>query len=91
MAYRIRYRVDVEYLPPGIGPMGGTGASLPGEAPTGVGPTKAFFNQAGGQSSPTFTATDITNLLAALSVDISAQMNNAANLAQVQAFATGGG
>jgi hypothetical protein len=88
MAYRIRYQLNVEYLPPGVGPMSGTGASLPGMAPTGVGPTKAFFNAAGGQTSPTFTATDVTNLLASMSTDLSTQMNAA--LAQVQGFATGG-
>ena len=88
MAFRVTYQVRVEYLPPGIGPMGGTGASLPGIAPTGVGPTKAFFNQAGGQTSPTFTASDITTLTNNMASDISTQMNAA--IAQVQAFATGG-
>lgn len=88
MAYRIRYQVNVEYLPPGIGPMGGTGAVEPGMAPTGVGFTLAFFNAAGGQSSPTFLAGDITTLTNAMAADIAAQMT--ANIARVQGFATGG-
>jgi hypothetical protein len=70
--------------------MGGTGASLPGVAPTGVGPTKAFFNAAGGQTSPTFTSSDVTTLTNAMAADIAAQMNVAATLTQVQGFATGG-
>lgn len=90
MAYRITYQVRVEYLPPGVGPMGGTGASLPGIAPTGVGPTKAFFNQAGGVTSPTFLAADVTTLTNGMAADIAAQMNAPAILAQVQGFATGG-
>ena len=90
MAYRCTYEVHIEFLPPGVGPMGGTGASLPGIAPTGMGPQKRFFNQAGGVTSPTFTAADVTTLTNAMAADISAQMNVAAVLAQVQAFATGG-
>jgi hypothetical protein len=90
MAFRIRYSVAVEYIPPGVGPMGGTGASLPGMAPTGVGPTKMLFNAAGGQTSPTFTASDVTTLTNAMAADIAAQMNVPATLAQIAAFATGG-
>jgi hypothetical protein len=90
MAFRVTYMVRVEYLPPGVGPMSGTGAALPGLAPTGVGPTKALFNQAGGVTSPTFTASDVTTLTNAMAADIAAQMNVPATLAQIAAFATGG-
>lgn len=88
MAFRIRYVCYVENLPAGIGPMGGTAASSPGVAPTGVGFSLAFFNQAGGQVTATFQAADITTLTNAMAADIAAQMN--ANIARVQAFATGG-
>jgi hypothetical protein len=88
MAFRVRYMVAVEYLPPGIGPMGGTGAASPGMAPTGVGFSLALFNQAGGQTSPTFLAADITNLTNAMATDIAAQMTT--NIARIAGFATGG-
>lgn len=42
-------------------------------------------------NSNTFTATDVSNLLAAMASDLSAQMNVSATLTRVQNFSSGGG
>ncbi len=89
MAYAIGYELRVYWVPPGIGPS----SNAPGPGLNG-GPAQvlAFFNsQTGGYppNAPTFTAGDVTALLASMSTDLSTQMNAA--LARVQGFATGGG
>jgi hypothetical protein len=49
MAFRLRWQVNVEWIPPGVGPMAGAaqgvgfGAPGVGMAPTGVGPSLALF------------------------------------------------
>ncbi len=91
MGYRITYKCNVDWVGPGQGPMSGSTAAQVGDAPAGGAQRKSFFNAAGGQNSITFTSSDITTLLAAMSTDLSAQMNAAAALAQIQAFSTGGG
>lgn len=91
MSYRITYQVNVSWVGPGIGPMGGNSAAAPGLAPAGGAQVKALFNTNPGQNSATFTSSDITALTNAMAADIAAQMNVPATLAQVQAFASGGG
>lgn len=91
MSYRITYQVNVAWVGPGIGPMSGNSAVAPGLAPAGGAQVKALYNSGTGQSSGTFTASDVTNLTNAMAADIAAQMNVPATLAQVQAFSTGGG
>lgn len=89
MAYRITYQVQIYWVGPGLGPMGGQLAPVLPQAPAGGAQELDLFNQSGGQNSNTFTGTDITNLTNAMAADIAAQMN--ANIARVQGFATGTG
>ncbi len=91
MAYRLRYSVLVDWVPPGMGLGINYQTTQIGPQPAG-GPaqTLEFVNSAVPVSS-TFTSSDITSLLSTLTTDISAQMNAAATLARVQGFATAGG
>lgn len=96
MAYRLRYVVNVDWVGPGQGPMGGGLVPLAGFEAGGA-QTREFTNIAGGQNivgtgtGGAIATADITTLTNAMAADISAQMNLAANLAQLQGFATGGG
>lgn len=89
MAYRITYQVQIYWVGPGLGPMGGQLAPVLPQGPAGGAQELDLFNQAGGQNSLTFTGTDITNLTNAMAADIAAQMNT--QIARVQGFATGTG
>jgi hypothetical protein len=89
MAYRITYQVQVDWIAPGLGVMGGQLAPPLPNAPAGGAQTIEFSNAVGGQNSNTFLAADITNLTNAMAADIAAQMN--ASIARVQGFASGGG
>lgn len=91
MAYRICYQVQVMWIGPGLGPMGGQLAPVTTQAPAGGAQVLEFQNSAGGQNSNTFLAADVTTLTNAMAADIAAQMNVAATLARVQAFSTGQG
>jgi hypothetical protein len=91
MAYRLTYQVQVDWIGPGLGPMGGALAPVVSLAPAGGGQTLQLNNVAGGQNSQTFTGTDVTNLTNAMAADIAAQLNVAATLARIQAFSTGTG
>lgn len=91
MAYRMTYKVDIDWVGPGTGPMSGNTAVALGQCPAGGAQSLSFFNAAGGQNRLTFLAADITALLAAMSADLSTQMNTAATLARIQAFSSGGG
>jgi hypothetical protein len=101
MGFRIRYQLSIDYLPPGIGAMGGypnaAGAQL-GIAPAASAQTLAFFNTAsnlslagGGTSFPGgngLVAGDITTLLTAMTTDLSTQMN--AQIGRISQFPNGG-
>ena len=87
MSYRMTYKINVDWVGPGSGPMSGNTAAVVGEAPAGGAQRLSFFNAQGGQNSQTFVAGDVTALLAAMSADLSTQMN--ASLARVQGFANG--
>ena len=89
MAYRVTAQLQVNWVGPGLGPMGGQLAVPLPQAPAGGAQTLEFVNQAGGYNSLTFLAADITNLLAALTTDMSAQMN--AQITRIQNFSTGTG
>lgn len=101
MAYRIRYQLTIDYMPPGMSGMQGVptaaGAQL-GVAPASSAQSLTFFNgannlqlagagaaQPGGNS---LAAGDITTLLANMTTDLSAQMN--AQLGRLAQFPNGG-
>jgi hypothetical protein len=95
MPYRLRYDIAIDFVPPGVG-LGqqGTAPGAVGAGPAGPAQTIELFNTIGGGFPPTsntFTSGDITALLASMSTDLSTQLNLAATLARIQAFATGGG
>ena len=88
MAYRIRYSVNVDWVPPGLGlGIAYQTQNMPNEA-GGPAQTLEFLNSVTPNSS-TFLAADVTALLATMSADLSTQMNT--SLARVQGFASGGG
>lgn len=90
MAYALRYRCDVVFVPAGVG-LGIAAAEQSGPGLTsGDAQVLTFFDSMHPTSS-TFLAADVTALTNAMAADIAAQMNTTANLARVQAFATGGG
>ena len=90
MPYRLRYQAFVDFVPAGRGiGMDAATALAPGMA-GGPEQTLGFFDTVNATST-TFLAADVTALLLAMSNDLSAQMSTAANLARVQAFASGGG
>jgi hypothetical protein len=98
LAYRIRYQIFIDWLPPGIGPMGGyptaAGGNI-GPAPASGTVTLALFDNpppvvAGGGTGNALVTGDVTTLTNAMAADIAAQMNVPATLARLAAFATGG-
>lgn len=89
MAYRLRYQVAVDWVTPGRG-TGTDYATGLGIGFAGSNAQTIVFGEQTNVGSNTFLAADITALLAALSVDISAQMNAAPTLARIQAFSSGG-
>ena len=89
MAYRLVVQATVYWVGPGIGVMGGGLAPALPNAPAGGAQSIEFGSQPGGYSSNTFLTGDVTALLAAMSVDLSAQMNAA--LTRIQNFSTGAG
>lgn len=91
MSYRITYKVNVEWVGPGTGPMSGNTAVALGMAPAGGAQVLSLFNAAGGQNTLTFQAADVTTLTNAMAADIAAQMNVPATLARALAFSSGGG
>jgi len=82
-------QTTIYWIGPGIGVMGGGLAPVLPNAPAGGAQSIEFFNQPGGYASNTFLAADITALLAAMSTDLSAQMNAA--ITRIQNFSTGTG
>lgn len=91
MAYRLTYKVNVDWVGEGVGPMTGNTAVALADAPAGGAQRLVLFNTAGGQNSKTFVAGDVTTLTNAMAADIAAQLNAAATLARIQAFSSGGG
>lgn len=87
MSYRITYKVNVEWVGPGTGPMTGNVAPQVGMAPAGGAQVLSLFNAQGGQNTLTFLAADITTLTNAMAADIAAQMTT--NITRVQNFSTG--
>lgn len=94
MPYRLRYTANVDFFE------GGTGPTQPSSATSALGSsggaqTKGFINAPGGQvvlgggTGGILQAADITTLLAAMSTDLSTQLNAA--LTQLDGFASGGG
>jgi hypothetical protein len=89
MAYRVTYQVNVDWVGPGLGPMGnGLAPPLP-QGGRGGAQTIEFSNQQGGQNSLTFLTQDITNLTNAVAADLVTQFTAAQ--ARIQGFASGGG
>jgi hypothetical protein len=96
MAYKLRYLVSIDYVGPGAGPMQAlepaAGVGLPGGGSTGQ--TKTFAQNyavlpvvAGSGSGNALASADITTLLAAMSADMSTQMNAA--IATMQGWISG--
>lgn len=94
MPFRMRYTVWVDFVPQGVGlgQQAGTSAAV-GPVMAGQGQTLEVNNNKTALLPPvtaTFLSADVTTLTNAMAADISAQLNLAPNLAQVQAFASGG-
>ena len=87
MAYRITYKVNIDWVGPGIGPMSGNTAVAINDNPAGGAQRLTLFNTPGGQNSLTFTSGDITTLTNAMAADMVTQMT--ANITRVQNFSTG--
>ena len=89
MAYRLTYEANVEWVGPGMGPLGNPGGP---NQPGGNAQTLYFPNTVSNTYPPTsttFTSTDITNLLTSMTTDLTAQMTAA--ISRVQGFSSGGG
>lgn len=87
MAYRLTYTFNIDWIPGGIGVLGGA-ASTSGVDCAGPAQTIGFSQTNPGQNSLTFVAADITALTNAMAADAVAQLT--AQIARIQAFATGG-
>jgi hypothetical protein len=89
MAYRLRWQISVDYVPPGLG-LGQNNLAGPGEV-GGPAQTLTIFGSQGASTptSTTFTGSDITNMLTTLTTDASTQLNAVAT--RVTNFASGGG
>ena len=91
MAYRLRYTWNVDWVPPGMGPIGSPQVG-PGNANS---QTLGGINQAGAQNAPgsgtsgVINGTDITNMTNAMATDVAAQLNLTANLTKMQGWTTG--
>lgn len=93
MAYRLRYKFAIDYLP------AGTGVAQPNSADSAIdqaggAQTKVLFNTPGGQviagagAGGIINAADITAITNAAAADMAAQLN--ANIGQLDGFASGG-
>lgn len=89
MAYRLTYQCNVDWVGPGLGPMGaGYAAALP-QGGRGGAQTIEFSNALGGQNTNTFLAADITTLTNGMAADIAAQLT--LQITRIQNFSTGTG
>jgi hypothetical protein len=89
MAYQIRYKAEVLWVGDGLGPMGLPGAIVNAAAGAQV---LAFLNSTvipvPGGDAP--TSGNFGTAATAVATDLTTQLQNAATLARLQAFATGG-
>ena len=97
MAYRLRYSINLDYVGPGTGPMGAAIGVLQGaQGSSGMSQTVQLDNAvqnnmvAGAGTGNAITSGDITTLTNNMAADIAAQLNAAALLARIQAWATSG-
>jgi hypothetical protein len=89
MAYRLTYQANIDWVGPGLGPMGnGLAPALP-QGGRGGAQTIEFSNAQGGQNTNTFLAADITTLTNAMAADLVTQMT--AQITRIQNFSTGTG
>jgi hypothetical protein len=96
MAYRIRYQLNIDWLAPGIGAMGAAVTPLQdAQGGAASGQTLDFSNtQPGGLvafgagTGGALNATDVTNLLSAMTTDLTTQLN--AQLSRLGLWPTGG-
>jgi hypothetical protein len=91
MAFRLTYQVQVAWLGPGIGVMGGGLAPGLPQVPASGAQVIEFQNAQGGQVTNTFLTADVTTLTNAMAADIAAQLNVGAVLARIQGFSSGTG
>ena len=87
MAYRLTYTFNVDWIPGGIGVLGGN-VPTSGVAAAGPAQTIGFSQTNPGQNSLTFLAADITAMTNAMAADAVTQLT--AQLARIQAFSSGG-
>ena len=91
MAYRLRYTFNVDWVGPGMGPVGSPQVG-PGNSNA---QTLGLLNPPGGQNAAGAGAggiiigSDITTLTNAAASDMAAQLNVAANLSKMQGWPTG--
>ena len=89
MAYFIKYQADVVWVGDGQGPMGLAAAVV--NSPAGA-QAISFFNSVPLQvpGANAFSSGNAASAATAIATDLTTQLQNAANLARIQAFATGG-
>jgi len=87
MPYRLRYDVWVDFIPAGTG-LGMTTSDVPGLNTWGGpgAPQTLGFGQLTQPTSSTFTNADVVALLAAMTADLTAQMEASATQTRIQNF-----
>lgn len=96
MAYRIRYQLTIDWLPPGVGPMSAPVTPMQdGQGGAGGAQSLNFSNTqsgalvaAGSGTGGALAAGDVTTLLSAMSTDLTTQLN--AQLSRLGLWPTGG-
>jgi hypothetical protein len=92
MAYRLRYTFNMDWIGPGMGPIGSpqVGPGNSNAQTLGLINKPGAQNIAGSGAGGIIQGADITTLTNAVAVDMAAQLNLAANLAEMQGWPTGG-
>ena len=91
MAYRLRYTFNVDWVGPGMGPVGSpqVGPGNSNAQTLGLLNTPGGQNAAGAGAGGIIIGSDITTLTNAAASDMAAQLNVAANLSKMQGWPTG--
>ena len=91
MAYRLRYAFNVDWVGPGMGPVGSpqVGPGNSNAQTLGLLNTPGGQNAAGAGAGGIIIGSDITTLTNAAASDMAAQLNVAANLSKMQGWPTG--
>ena len=91
MAYRLRYTWNVDWVAPGMGPIGSPQVGPGGGNAQTLGGinTPGAQNIAGSGTSGAIASADITTLTNAMASDVSTQLNLTGNLAEMQGWISG--